>query len=176
MSGPPGGFLDDMYPNPYEVPQGLGGPRVPDADDLGGGERQDLGTGADAPDRRIQPNAGMDNTRNIIAAQREALGPQARLWVEFPGGTPAVIDVRAMSRAVTSGSFTLAPQSTGVLRISWDPGVLIPVTLRPRVSLSSAFGAAPYATPVVGNANAVDVHTGDLAGSSADLDFILDIF
>lgn len=166
-----GGVDDGLYT--YDILAADGGPRVPDASDLGGLEIQD---GEPPPHKGAERSADMDNVQTATLAGCARMAPICRLWVEWSGGDPAIAAVDSMGTLtpLTSGSaFSFdVSHGTGDLVISWTAGTLPPQARKPHAWLTDDPGFA-YATYDV---NSVQILTSDTANAPADLNFAVDIF
>lgn len=165
-----GGVDDGIYT--YDIPLADGGPRVPDAEDLGGTEIQD---GDPPPHKGTQRSADMDNVQTPTLAGCARMAPTCRLWVEWSGGDPAIVAVDSMGTLtpLTSGSaFSFTPNATGDLTIAWLAGTLPAQGRKPRAWLTddAGFSFASYAP------NEIRVITSDASDTPADLNFAVEIF
>lgn len=147
-------------------------PFVPDVDDLGGEDFED--DTENAPQIGIEPHAGLfsEHTRNLAGLNR--IGAFCRLWLEWTGAAWTIIGVDAMGSdaKVDDTKFTVTPDATGVVTISWTAGTLPAMSRKPLVKLTDDFGFA-YGTVVTTNSIVVRIH--DDTDTAANLDFCVDI-
>jgi hypothetical protein len=165
-----GGVEDGLHT--YDLALAEGGPRVPDADDLGGLE---IRNGDPPPTKGAQRDGDMDNVQTATLAGLARMGPTCRLWVEWSGGTPAIVAVDSMGTLtpLTSGSaFEFTLNGTGDLTIAWLNGTLPPQGRKPHAWLTDAAGFA-YASYAP---NEIQVLTSDASDTAADLNFAVEIF
>lgn len=166
-----GGVSDGVYT--YDIPVEDGGPRVPDADDLGGLEIQN---GDPPPHKGAERSADMDNVQTATLAGLTRMGSTCRLWVEWSGGSPLIANVDSMGTLtpLTDGSaFSFdVSHGTGNLVIEWTDGTLPPQNRKPRVWLTDDAGFA-YASYGPGF---VQILTSDTSNTAADLNFAVEVF
>jgi len=163
-----GGVSDGVYT--YDIPLEDGGPRVPDANDLGGTEIQD---GDPPPHKGAERSADMDNVQTATLAGLARMMPTCRLWIEWSGGTPSIVAIDSMGTLVEDSMFTLDPTGgPGVLNVAWPEGTL-PAQNRPPRGWPTHGTGFVYAAA---GTNELDVTMRNASNSAANINFALEIF
>lgn len=164
------GAIDDEYT--YDRALADGGPYVPDVDDLGGDEIED--DAGNAPQKGSEPYGGLYNERARNLAGLNRMTSWCRLWLEWDSGESEwnIVHIDAMGTLLTSDSFTLTPDATGVVTIEWAAGTLPPMARKPLVFLTDAFGCGWGA---ISDANAVTVRLHDEDKNLANLNFAVEL-
>jgi hypothetical protein len=146
-------------------------PRRPSTEDLGGDEKED-----DAeypPDDVEHPTAAGWNqkVKQIVAISR--VTDVARLHVTFSGGTPSVNRVTAPSGNVTTATFDVTDEGTGVTLIEWNAGTFPPEEMAPHALTLLSSGTSRLEGHVDDSVtNGVRVYTFS-NGTAADVNFVL---
>lgn len=162
----PGGAADGLYT--YDLTVDQGGPRVPDALDLGGVEIQN---GDPPPQKGAERDGDMDNVQTATLAGRERMGPMCRVHVEYTGGAHVIVAIDAMGNNVAASKFEFTPNGTGDVTMAWEDGTLPPQGRKPRVTVVDAFGHG-YATAGV---NSARIYTAGATGTAANLNFEIEL-
>lgn len=145
-------------------------PRRPSTDDLGGDEKQD--EDEFPPDDVTDPTAtGWNQIVKQIAAIAKVT-PSAKLEGRFNAGAPYLARVTAPSSNVTTETFTVTDEGTGVTLIEWPAGTFPPDQISPNgLTLLSALTTRleAHAEEV---SNGVRIRTFS-NGTAADVDFTI---
>lgn len=160
------GAEDDEYTYDADTPF------VPDLADLGGEDFAD--DTENPPTKGIEPYAGLfsEHSRNLAGVNRIICF--CRIWLEWTGAAWTITGLDAMGSEakVDDTMFTVTPDATGVVTISWTAGTLPAMARRPLVMLTGAYGSV-YGTVVTTNSIVVRIH--DDTDTAANLDFCVDI-
>ncbi len=136
-------------------------------DDLGELKEDEQGF---EPNKADDPFSGEMNEIKRHVAGLNAMIDASIVWVEYSGATPVVAQVKTMRMDEAPNSFTIAPDGTGVVKVSWTAGFLPAQQAAPISTLNEGPGMI-YAEIDPLNANGVIVKTHNAAGSPANLKF-----
>jgi hypothetical protein len=147
-------------------------PRRPSTDDLGGDQKQNHARYL--PNPTTQPTAeGWNQQVKQIAAHSQVVDA-ARIDVDFTAGVPAVVAVASPSPSITTDSFELTDEGTGIVLIEWEPDLMPPAQIAPRgpfIRSALTTRCEGHIEPVT---NGVRVRLFS-NGTVADLNFSIDI-
>ena len=139
--------------------------RRPSLDDTGGVGFQDSIKAP--PDPATMPNAAQQNAGNAHSAAFGGVIAHTVISIHYASGTPGVLLVGSARAGVIAGTFTVTPNATGDVSITWAAGTFPPAIALPMVSVNALSSLHAVAMPIT-NGVRVQVYNDSAALTNGD--------
>jgi hypothetical protein len=83
------------------------------------------------------PEAGWLNQLQRLAAAMGKMVANAKLTIDFDGGSPEIVTIQTPGDNLTALSFDVIDDGDGITTIEWEEGVLPPVTCDPELTINA---------------------------------------